>query len=83
MSDEDLAEMRRLRASNPTRYTRKHLAKRFNCSVDFVGRMATLSTQAQRSNLEKRDLKHEAARARWGERKLIVREIRKKRKDFW
>ncbi|THH06803.1 hypothetical protein EW146_g9499 [Bondarzewia mesenterica] len=83
MSDEDLAEMRRLRALNPAYYTRSRLAERFNCTATFVGYMAKLSTGAHRTASQKLDLQHEKARSKWGEKKLIVREIRKKRKAFW
>ncbi|KAA1469763.1 hypothetical protein DENSPDRAFT_642361 [Dentipellis sp. KUC8613] len=83
ISEEALAEMRRLRASDPTAYTRKRLAEQFDCTVAFVGRMAPLSKQAKRDALERREVEHEDARSRWGEKKAIVREIRKKRREFW
>lgn len=83
MSDKDLTEMRRLRAINPAYYTRKRLAERFNCTETFVGYMAKLSTGAHRVALQKREREHESARSKWGEKKLIVREIRSKRKEFW
>ncbi|TFY83790.1 hypothetical protein EWM64_g215 [Hericium alpestre] len=83
LSEEQLYEMRRLRASNPTLYTRKKLAEKFNCSEAFVGLVTPLSRQQQRVALDRRDQEHERARAQWGEKKLIVREIRKKRKEFW
>jgi len=83
MSDEDLAELQRLRSSNPTYYTRKRLANQFNCTQSFVGRMAPLSTQDHRIALAKRDEEHAKIRSQWGERKLIIRDTRKRRKEFW
>ena len=83
MSDEDLAELRRLRSSNPTYYTRKRLANQFHCTQSFIGRMAPLSTQDHRIALAKRDEEHAKIRSQWGERKLIIRDTRKRRKEFW
>lgn len=83
LSDEDIEKMRELRAQNPNHWTRGKLAEKFNVSPIFVGRFARLSKGQQRVALEKRDKEHETMRSRWGERKLIAKEIRAKRKEFW
>jgi hypothetical protein len=48
-----------------------------------VSYVAPLSPSQQRAALAKRDREHEKARARWGEKAALIREIRSKRKDFW
>ncbi|KAI0308589.1 mitochondrial ribosomal protein subunit L20-domain-containing protein, partial [Amylostereum chailletii] len=66
MSDEDIVEMKRLRASNPTFYTRKRLSEQFNCTPSFVGLMARLSTSDHRAVQQKLEQTHEDVRAQWG-----------------
>ena len=83
MSDADIAEMQRLRASNPAYYTRKRLAEKFNCSPSFPGLVARLPRAEHRAALKKVEAEHADVRAQWGERKLITHQIRRKRKEFW
>ncbi|KAI0055857.1 hypothetical protein BV25DRAFT_1832830 [Artomyces pyxidatus] len=83
LSDEKIADMQRLRAENPKYYSRSRLAKMFDCTPSFVSYMAPLPRPEKREVLAIRDEAHEEVRARWGEKKVIVREIRKKRKEFW
>ncbi|EIM81668.1 uncharacterized protein STEHIDRAFT_171956 [Stereum hirsutum FP-91666 SS1] len=83
LSDEDIEQMKELRAQNPNLWTRGKLAEKFNVSPIFVGQFARLSKGQKRVALEKRDKDHEKMRSRWGERKLIAKEIRSKRKEFW
>jgi hypothetical protein len=49
----------------------------------FVGMVAPSKKTYRRQALRERDAQHEAVRAKWGERKTMVMEIRKKRKEFW
>ncbi|KAI0669212.1 mitochondrial ribosomal protein subunit L20-domain-containing protein, partial [Trametes maxima] len=83
LSDEDIAKMRDLRRADPVRWTRGRLAKEFNCTPWFVGKMVALKGPERRSALEEREAAHAAARAKWGERKTLQADIRKKRKEFW
>lgn len=83
LSDENIAEMQRLRALNPSYYTRKRLAEQFDCSPAFVGLVARLSTSDHRTVQRKLEKAHADVRAQWGEKKLITREIRRRRKQFW
>lgn len=83
LPEEKISEIRRLRMENPTFYTRSWLAKTFGCSPSFVSHVAPLSPSQQRAALAKRDREHEKARARWGEKAALIREIRRKRKEFW
>jgi hypothetical protein len=81
--EEKISEIRRLRMENPALYTCSRLASTFGCSPSFVSYIAPLSTSQQRTALAKRDREHEKARARWGEKAALIREIRRKRKEFW
>jgi hypothetical protein len=83
LPEEKISEMRRLRRENPAFYTRSWLANKFGCSPSFVSYVAPLSPSQQRAALAKRDRKHEKTSARWGEKTALVREIRRKRKEFW
>lgn len=83
LSDEKISEIRRLRMENPAYYTRSRLANTFGCSPSFVSYVAPLDSSQQRAALAKRDQEHEKARARWGEKSALIREIRRKRKEFW
>ncbi len=83
MPEDKIKELQRLRAGNPALYTRKKLASTFGCSPSFVSYVAPLKPSQQRAALARRDRDHEKARARWGEKAALIREIRKKRKEFW
>ncbi|KAI0261199.1 hypothetical protein BGY98DRAFT_1115719, partial [Russula aff. rugulosa BPL654] len=67
----------------PVFFTCSRLANTFGCSPSFVSYVAPLSPSQQRATLAKRDREHEKARARWGEKAALIREIRKKQKEFW
>lgn len=83
VSDEDLEKIRRLRRENPTEWTRGRLAKEFNCTPWFVGMVTSLKGPDRRQALEARDHEHEEFREKWGERRRLNADIRKKRKEFW
>ncbi|KLO14810.1 hypothetical protein SCHPADRAFT_902948 [Schizopora paradoxa] len=83
LSDADFEKMRQLRAEQPEKYTRGRLAKMFNCAPFLVGQMAPLESLPHKDALEKREKLHEEVRSQWGERKQLIRAIRKKRREFW
>ncbi|KAJ8469632.1 hypothetical protein ONZ51_g8861 [Trametes cubensis] len=83
LPDEAIAKMRDLRRADPATWTRGRLAKEFGCSPWFVGKIISLKGPDRRRALEAREKAHEAARAKWGERKSLQMDIRKKRKEFW
>jgi hypothetical protein len=83
LPEDKIKELQRLRSENPVLYTQKKLANTFECSPSFVSYVAPLKPSQQRVALAKRDREHEKARAQWGEKAALVREIRKKRKEFW
>ncbi|KAF8221040.1 hypothetical protein L208DRAFT_717038 [Tricholoma matsutake] len=82
-SDEDVAEIRRLRLSDPKKYSRGKLAKMFGCTESFVAGIAALKKTQRKALIRARDQKHAEARDRWSEKKSIVRAVRAKRREFW
>ncbi|KAJ4361812.1 hypothetical protein N0V83_010753 [Neocucurbitaria cava] len=78
LSDEDIEEIRRLRQSDPVKWTRVKLAEKFACSQFFVGLVAKAPEKAEQVASE-----HEDARRRWGQRRRIAREDRERRKVLW
>lgn len=82
-SDEAIAEIRRLRLSNPTKYSRGKLAKMFGCTESFVASIAALKKPQRAALIRIRDQKHAQVREKWSEKKSIVRAIRAKRREFW
>lgn len=83
LSDEDIAKIRTLRREDPITWTRRRLAKEFDCTPWFVGKLVSLTGSDRRRALEQREKEHGADRAKWGERKSLQADIRKKRKEFW
>lgn len=77
LSEEDVAEMRRLRRSDPEKWSRLKLARKFNCSSMFVG----LCCPAPKEKYEAEKAKMEAVKARWGPKRRMAREDRIKRKE--
>lgn len=75
LSEKDVAEIKRLRAEAPEKWTRLQLAKKFNCSSIFIGMIAE-SSEAKRE-LERQKL--EAVKARWGPTRTAAREDRQRR----
>ncbi len=55
----------------------------FGCSPVFVSYVAPLGRAEQEAALGRRERAHDKARAQWGEKAALIREIRKKRKEFW
>lgn len=83
LSDEQVARLRKLRAEDPVKWTRGRLAKEFGCTQSFVMHVAALKSSDRKKALTLREAEHEKARSTWGEKRSLVREIRKKRREFW
>ncbi|QSZ36790.1 hypothetical protein DSL72_006673 [Monilinia vaccinii-corymbosi] len=75
LSEDDVAEIKRLRTNDPEKWTRRQLAKKFNCSSIFIG-MITHASDDKRE-LERQKL--EAVKARWGPTRTAARENRQRR----
>ncbi|KAF2091404.1 hypothetical protein K490DRAFT_70251 [Saccharata proteae CBS 121410] len=78
LTEEDVNEIRRLRAEDPAVWTRIRLAEKFECSEFFIGLVAP---NEQRS-LERRQ-RLEQIRQRWGRQKREAREDRSRRREMW
>jgi len=74
----DMDEIRRLRNSDPDKWTRVKLAAKFGCSQFFVGLVAKAPEKAAAVARS-----HEAARRKWGTKRRIAREDRERRKALW
>ena len=73
---EQIAEIRKLRSSNPFQWTRKKLAEKFGCTEFFI----SLACPAPQEKLDAEKRKQEEVKSGWGRRKRAAREDRAKRK---
>lgn len=76
VTPEQVADMRRLRAENPTKWSVAALAEKFQCSKLFV--MMCCKASAEHRAEEKKRL--EAIKSRWGPIRRNAREERQKRR---
>ncbi|PWN34875.1 uncharacterized protein FA14DRAFT_160291 [Meira miltonrushii] len=79
LSAEEIAEMQRLRQSNPDVHTALQLAKQFGCSATFVRIVAPAPKQRREAHLEQTVVQ----RSTWGQNKTMQRELRKERRSLW
>lgn len=70
--------MRQLRASDPSKWTIDVLAAKYECSTLFV-RICAKNVEAGVAHRVRR----EAEMERWGQKKRMAREDRRRRKDLW
>lgn len=78
LKEEDVEEIRRLRAEDPIRWSVGKLAAKFECSEVFVKIVAPASQEHH----EWLQGKLERKMARWGPKKLQAREDRKRRAEM-
>lgn len=79
LTQADVEEVRRLRASDPWFWSQHKLAAKFDCSKFFISRIS--SAPEEKKEVQRQVL--EAVKARWGPRRLMAREDRKIRKATW
>lgn len=77
LTQEDVAEIRRLRMSDPVKWSRLKLARKFNCTSLFIG----ICCQAPPEKLAYEKAKLEAIKERWGPKRTMAREDRIKRRE--
>jgi hypothetical protein len=77
LTEEDVAEIRRLRTTDPENWTRLKLARKFNCSSLFVG----MCCGATKEKIEAEKAKLEVLKARWGPKRRMAREDKVKRRE--
>ncbi|KAG5648301.1 hypothetical protein DXG03_004873 [Asterophora parasitica] len=82
-SDATVAEIRRLRRSDPVNNSRTKLANRFGVTSNFVAGVAALKSVPRTNLIRARDAEHQKIRDNWSEKKATVRAIREKRREFW
>ena len=75
----EIAEIRRLRATDPFVWTRKKLAERFGCTEFFVG----MCMPANQERMEWHERNLEAAKTRWGPKRRWARHERTQRRELW
>ncbi|KAF9077561.1 mitochondrial ribosomal protein subunit L20-domain-containing protein [Rhodocollybia butyracea] len=83
LTTEQIAEIRRLRSVNPVKWTRGVLAKKFNCSQQFVALVAATKKSTRRQLIRNRDVEHEKNREQWSEKRRLVVAISQKRRQYW
>ena len=78
LTDADIAEIQRLRAADPMKWSQNKLAKKFNCSMHFI--VICCQTAPEKKELERSKL--QTVKARWGPKRTRAREDRAKRRDL-
>ncbi|KAJ3789161.1 mitochondrial ribosomal protein subunit L20-domain-containing protein [Lentinula aff. detonsa] len=78
-----VAEIRRLRSLDPVKWTRGRLAKKFDCTQQFVALVAATKKTTRTKLIRRRDEEHEANRGKWSEKRSLVAAISQKRRQYW
>lgn len=79
LTEQDVEKIRKLRLSNPVKYSRRVLAQMFNCDNLFVAMICSLPKETQ----EKKEKVMEVIRMRWGKLRREAREDRARRREDW
>jgi len=78
LKDSDIAEIRKLRTSDPEKWSALRLSKKFNCSRRFI----RMCAEAPEEKKERDRQKWEVLRSRWGPKKTMASEDRQKRMEM-
>lgn len=78
LGQEQIDEIRRLRAEDPRKWTRIKLAEKFECSQFFVSLCCCAPERKAEQDKELEEIKR-----RWGRKKTEAREERQARKQLW
>ncbi|MCJ1325553.1 hypothetical protein MMC10_002216 [Thelotrema lepadinum] len=73
---EQIAEIRKLRSSDPFTWTRKKLAEKYGCTEFFI----SLCSPAPQEKLDAEKRKQDEVKSQWGKRRRGAREDRQKRR---
>ncbi|CCF59441.1 hypothetical protein KAFR_0H00320 [Kazachstania africana CBS 2517] len=79
LKPEQVQEIIKLRKENPTIYTRKTLAKKYDVSPLFISIVSSVSPERSKEM----DRRLQTIKSRWHEQRAVAREDRKKRKQMW
>lgn len=87
LSADEIASMQALRRSDPATWTRSALATKFGVTTQVVGRMGwgagSEARQAEKQLKDKLEQAKESKEARWGWKKAVAREERRRRRALW
>jgi hypothetical protein len=78
ITPEQVAEMQALRQEDSKTWTIDKLAEKYGCSTLFV-RICAKNREAGKAHYER----IEAVKARWGRKRMLARQDRRRRKDLW
>ncbi|KAI8967493.1 mitochondrial ribosomal protein subunit L20-domain-containing protein [Mycotypha africana] len=81
LTESEIAEMRQLRQSDPSTWTRSKLAEKFGCSPLFVSMAAPLPKDILQQHQEEQ--KNAANSTMRGYRRKLITEQRQKRRELW
>lgn len=79
LTESDMIEIQRLRKENPQKWTRKALAKKFNCSPFFI----SIASKPHPKRQKEMDRRLEFIQSLWNESRTRARRDRKRRRDLW
>jgi hypothetical protein len=82
-SDEVVAKIRDLRATDPDKYSRGELARMFDVTRAFVSMVAPVKIKKRKEIQKRIEVEHQEARSKWSERHSLVQAIRRKRRELW
>jgi hypothetical protein len=83
VSQEIIQQIRTLRREQPAKFTRSVLANLYGVTPGFVGMIAPSKQVYRREAHAAFEAVHQELRSKWGERKALAVEIRRRRKQFW
>lgn len=88
LTPEQVEELQQLRTSDPSHWTRSKLAAKYNVSPFYVGIVGFGGKNPENLRIGKRVKEmHDQAqidqKEKWGFKKRVDREVRRRRKEFW
>lgn len=87
LTAEELSTFHALRQQNPSHWTRSKLAAKFGVSPKVVGTLGwgegSAARKAERERKESIEAAKEKREGRWGWKKSIAREERRRRRELW
>uniref|UniRef100_A0A060T6R9 ARAD1C22462p n=1 Tax=Blastobotrys adeninivorans TaxID=409370 RepID=A0A060T6R9_BLAAD len=79
LTEEDVIKIQELRNSDPEKWTRRALAKEFNCSEFFI----SLASEPRQDQKEEMDRRLQVIKSLWTENRARERRNRQRRRELW
>lgn len=79
LTPKEIEEIKALRSSDPVKYSRSALAKKYNCSRLFI----SIVSESPKARKEQMMNTLETIKGSWHPKRALAREERKKRKQLW